>query len=470
MVASLVLMVGVLGALVLMDTALRTTGKTKVRESATNLARELFEGARSVPYNSLTTSSLEDQLQGISGLADESTAAGWTIRRRNKTLTIVSTVCAMDDARDGGGTRAAGGFCADSVAENTPDTSTLVADRNPEDYKRVRVEVQWSDGNVDRYVRQTSIINNPGSAGGPAVSTLTFGGSASPPVYTNAVANTLTFALTTSSTPATINWLLDGASQGPVTVTGLLHNFSWNLGNAGTLGDPNPAGSIVDGSYIVSAEAFDRYAVAGPSRSLTMTINRTPPDKVEGLAGGRNGSIVEMEWLEVADRDIIGYRVFRLNADNSRGPQVCALAKVTECVDPSPPADPILKYVVYAYDNDGATTSEREGPVASDALIVKADNNPPNEPTLTQVTANPDGTRTLRWLRPLIADPDGDAIDFYRVYRDGEAIGDRYSRWDDASNLVTFVDGAADSSSHCYSVSAVDSFYAESNINGPECG
>ena len=329
----------------------------------------------------------------------------------------------------------------------------------------------WKQGNTTREVHQTTIVNNPGSAGGPAVRTLTLGGSSAPPAVTTGT--TLNFVLTTSSAPTTLHWLLDGADQAPITAGGGLNwNFNWNLGTAGTLGTPDPSGSSVDGTYIVSAEAFDMYNVAGPSRSLTVTLNRSAPDKVEGLAGGRNGSVVDLEWLEVGERDIIGYQIFRKST--SGGPDVaipgCPLSTATACVDTSPPpaADGNVEYVVYAYDLDPLGL-QRKGPVASDALVVKPDNNPPFTPLLFTAVRNADETTTLTWTKPPIADPDGDPIDFYRIYRDGTGVADRYTRWDNAGSVVTFVDAATDDQAHCYWVTAVDRYYAESAFTEQRC-
>ena len=467
-VAAAVLIVGILGTLMLMDAANKTTSKTRAREGGTNLTRELVEAARAVPYANISPGSITAQIQSQPGLADAGVGAGWTIRRRNTTYTATATVCTMDDARDGGGTHSAGGFCSDSVAQNTPDATTGATDKSPEDYKRIRVQATWAQGNSTREVHQTTIINNPGSAGGPAVRTLTLNGSSAPPAVTGGTS--LDFVLTTSSVPVSIHWLLDGADQAPVTVGGLTSNFTWNLGVAGTGGNPDPSGAAVDGTYIVSAEAFDLYDVAGPSKSLTVTLNRSAPDKVEGLAGGRNGSVVDLEWLEVGERDIIGYQVFRKSGATEVAIPSCPLSTAASCVDTSPP-DPSLgdvDYVAYAYDLD-TTGVQRKGPVASDVLTVRSTNNPPYTPTAFTATHNADNTTTLTWTKPSPADPDGDAIDFYRIYRDGTGIADRYTRWDSSGTTVTFVDAATDGQAHCYYVTAVDRYYAESPFTPARC-
>jgi Tfp pilus assembly protein PilV len=467
-VAATVLVIGILGTLVLMDSANATTSKTRAREGGVNLTRELVEAARSVPYANVSPGSITSQIQGQPGLADAGVGAGWTIRRRSITYTVTATTCTMDDARDGGGTHSAGGFCADSVAQNTPDATTGNTDKSPEDYKRVRVQASWVQGRRTVEAHQTTIINNPGSAGGPAVRTLTLNGSASPPAITGGTS--LNFVLTTSSVPTSIHWLLDGADQAPVAVGGLSSNFDWNIGAAGTGGNPDPAGSAVDGTYVVSAEAFDMYDIAGPAKSLTVTLNRSAPDKVEGLAGGRNGSVVDLEWLEVGERDIVGYQVFRKVGGTEVAIPSCPMSTNTSCVDTSPPpaSDGNVEYVAYAYDLDNAGL-QRKGPVASDVLQVKPDNNPPFAPLLFTATHNADGTTTLTWTRPVPADPDGDSIDFYRIYRDGTTIADRYSRWDNPNLAVTFVDAATDNQPHCYWVTAVDRYFAESPFTPQRC-
>jgi Tfp pilus assembly protein PilV len=468
-VSCTVLMIGIGATLGLMDTANGTTVKTRAREGGTNLTRELVEAARAVPYSNLAPGSVVSELQSQPGLADAGAAAGWTIRRRGITYTVTATVCTMDDARDGGGTHSAGGFCADSVAQNTPDSTTGNTDKAPEDYKRVRVNATWAQGRSTREVHQTTIVNNPGSAGGPAVRTLTLNGSSAPAAVTSGTS--LNFVLTTSSTPATLHWLLDGADNSPITAgSGLNWNFNWNLGVAGTGGNPEPAGGAVDGTYIVSAEAFDMYNIAGPARSLTVTLNRSAPDKVGGLAGGRNGTVVDLEWLEVAERDIIGYQVFRKSGATEVAIPGCPMSVSTSCVDTTPPpaANGNVDYVAYAYDNDSFGTL-RKGPVASDVLTVAATNNAPFAPLLFTAVRNADETTTLNWTRPTPADPDGDSIDFYRIYRDGTGVADRYSRWDQNGAVVTFIDAATDGQAHCYYVTAVDRYYAESPVTPQRC-
>ncbi len=176
-----VTLVGAMSAMTLIERANGATVTTRSREGANNLSREVVEAVRGIPFASMMPASLDGLVQGGQPqLADDSPAPGWQVRRRGFIYTVSTELCTMDDPRDGGGTQDAGSFCADSVAENAGDPVTGSTDRSPEDYKRVRVAVAWTHGGVARRVSQTTIVNNPGSAGGPAVRTLTLNGNPAP--------------------------------------------------------------------------------------------------------------------------------------------------------------------------------------------------------------------------------------------------------------------------------------------------
>lgn len=459
----IVLTIGVLGAVGLLNVANRSASTTRAREAATSLARELIEGARSIPYTNLQSTTVQSQIQALPGLADSGAGPGWTIVRRNVTFTVTATECIFDDPSDGGGTHD-GSFCSDGAAPTTPP------DKVPEDYKRVRVDVNWTRGGVTRNVHQTELINNNGSAGAPAVRSLTL----SSPSLTNGQVATgatqLTFALTTSSTPVTAQWLLDGAAQAPITSgSGLGWSFSWNIGMTGV------AGSVVDGSYVVSAQAFDSYGQSGAAKSYTVTLNRTKPATVTGVVGGRTPDpsdptkqAVDIEWLPNAERDIIGYSVDRVDNSNNRV-TVCARTLQTSCIDASPPNQNNLTYIVRAWDNDTASPPQpRSGDDPVPPLTVTLGNTPPLPPVALVGTTNADGSATLTWQRPVPDDPDsGDSIIFYRVYRDGHTFADRYATWSGSGSSMTFVDAKTDGVSHNYWVTAVDNHYAESVVAGP---
>src|SRR5688500_5563317 len=97
LVASVVLIVGVLSALLLLDTANGATVTTRSREAATNLTRELTEATRGLPYAQISESSLPGLLQAQPGLEDSTAGGEYTIRRRGFTYTITTRSCIVDE-------------------------------------------------------------------------------------------------------------------------------------------------------------------------------------------------------------------------------------------------------------------------------------------------------------------------------------------------------------------------------------
>jgi prepilin-type N-terminal cleavage/methylation domain-containing protein len=105
LVAMTVMLTGVLGVATLVNTADSATGDSLAREGSTNLAREILERSRQVPYNSLGGSSASSLIRAK--FTDETTTAGagssWTITRRGITYTTSTTACRIDDPSDGSG-------------------------------------------------------------------------------------------------------------------------------------------------------------------------------------------------------------------------------------------------------------------------------------------------------------------------------------------------------------------------------
>jgi fibronectin type 3 domain-containing protein len=216
----------------------------------------------------------------------------------------------------------------------------------------------------------------------------------------------------------------------------------------------------------VSAEAFNAYGLSGSGRQETITLNRRQPFKPRQVTGGRtNFGTVEIEWTANSERDIIGYEVYRAGSATP----VCPLATQkldTLCTDTNPPASSPLTYTVYAYDKDPSGALRKGDP--SDPLVVTSDDQPPYPPTNLTASRGADGSVTLTWRRPAPQDPDlGDGVAFYRIYRDGQALTDRYDRWFDDSSSVTWQDTATAGATHTYWVTTVDQHYAESPFLGP---
>jgi type II secretory pathway pseudopilin PulG len=455
LIAGVVLMIGVMSTLALISRANAATSTTRTREAATSLARELIEASRAITYEDLNNGIINTRLQSNPGLSDVPPGGPYTIQRRNVIFTVTNSVCVMDDAKDGGGSRPSGlNFCAASTPADTKD-------KNPEDYKVVTSTVSWTNRGVTRTVKQTGVVNNPGSATGPSIKSLFVDGVAAPYEITTDVAF-LTLKMTTSSKPTVVKWTLDGTSQpnAPTAsdATKLLWQTNWTI---------HPAGgtALDDGPYLVAAEAFNQYGVSGPGRSETVTLNRFPPRKPVKVAGGRTSwGTVEIEWDANTERDIIGYDVRR-----SDGTVVCPLATQqlkTLCTDTAPPAGNHITYWVRAYDKAPGTGIPRAS-VDSDPLDVVNTNLPPNPPVINSYSRSNDVT-TINWSKPSPADPDtGDSVAFYRIYRDGATVTDRYERWYDNGSNVTWQDTQTGGTAHTYYITAVDTHYAESLMVGP---
>lgn len=461
--AMFVLLVGVLATAMIIDASSHANTVTRQRDAATNTARELIESARGVPYERISAQGVYAALQAIPGLEDMP-GPGYVIRRNGVDYTVRVEVCVMDDPKDGGGPRnATATFCSNSAAPGTQD-------RNPEDYKLVTTTVTWNREGVERRVVQSGIINNPGSASGPAIRSIIPRGYSAPFVVSDPTIESVIVDITTSSKPAAINWLLDGTVKQPppgeAGDTGLTWAFTWEIGPVGEIGPVE--GGTLDGDYILGAEAFNQYGVSGPGRQETLILNRRKPFPPRQVTGGRTKfGTVEIEWTANSERDIIGYEVVRV----APGPVtiVCQLATqklTTTCVDPAPPADDLVQYQVYAYDRDTAG-APRQGDWSNPRLDVTTDNLAPFPPTDLTGTRTGDVV-TLEWSRPAPEDPDADdGVDFYRIYRDGQALGNRYDRWFDSRPRVVWQDTQTGGLAHTYSVTSVDEHFAESPFLGP---
>jgi Tfp pilus assembly protein PilV len=441
LVAMLVLIVGLLATIQMFDGASAATGRTKAREGGTNVAREVLESTRSISYPKIADTSLATELQSQPGLEDDSAAGGWQLRRRNVTYTVDVSVCTIDDIKDGLGAHDPAAYCG------APDGT---ADTNPDDYKRVAVSVSWSGGGPSARVKQSTVIDNPGSAAGPPVKTLTMTSPSLPPStpITTQVSSVL-FDVTTGSSAVTVSWSVDGSVLGTASGSGSSWSFSW------------PISQLYDGSYLVSAQAYDQNDAAGAPRVLTVDLNRNAPLAPTGFTGGWNGSIVEFEWLPNAEGDIEGYRLYRQDAT---GPTlICGLSTDTTCRDSGPPNQPSTDYYVVAVDRD-PSGNLREG--AKSTKTVSQGNLPPNPPQGLTATTDQNGHTVLSWTQPNPADPDqGDSVDFYRIYRDGNTVADRYDRT--GTGEFSFTDTNTGGTTHDYWVSAVDTHYAESTLVGP---
>ena len=228
----------------------------------------------------LTSNSVYQQLQAIPGLEDASASTGYQLLRRGHTYTVTLGACSQDDPKDGLGIHDAGSFCAGSSAGT--------ADRNPDDYKLVTVDLAWADAAATKTSHEQTEINNPDNAAGPGICGLSLNAGTNN-VITSILAS-LNVSVCVTFAPVAVSWTIDGSVQGEArSGRGTAWSFLWAIQ------------TLVDGTYQVGARAFDASGRSGPGRSLTVTINRFLPITPIGLAAGRNGSVEPWSGWTIAN-------------------------------------------------------------------------------------------------------------------------------------------------------------------------
>ncbi len=443
MVASVVLLVGVLGVLTMLVGSLRATSSVNDRVGANNLARELVEATREVDYDDLTTALVKARLQA----RELGSGSPWTIERRGVDYTVTAAACAYDSPTDRLATVAPADVC-------TPQPTGATGDPNGDDFRRATFRVAWREPAGERSATQTTLVVNPTGGLGPRVLGIA------------PVAQTITSAatvanITWTTTPATaLRWAVDdGGAAGSVTGS-TSFTTTWNLGSSGS------GAEVLDGSYQITGQPFDDLNIAGEAKRANVVLNRRRPYAPPTLAGGHNTRLanwVELEWGLNRERDVLGYRVYWAGTDGNTGTAddelVCPApggggmldTATRDCVDLDPPYG-ATKYHIVAVDRD-ASNALREGDPRS--LSVSSPSSRPHAP-IGLAVATVGGLPTLVWLPPLLSNPS-----FYRIYRDGE----RYDRTYPGS--LTYTDSSPGTGGHQYWITAVDSTFNESNIIGP---
>jgi prepilin-type N-terminal cleavage/methylation domain-containing protein len=456
LVAITILLVGALGTVSMIDGANATTLVNKQREGATNLAREIAEVARAVEYNKLTSPEAPAELQARAGLADMSPAAGWQVQRRGTVYTVELTACLFDDAKDGAGDHpVSDNYCPDSAVAGTTD-------KNPDDYRKLDIVITWAQrGGKTGRVPQTAVVNNPSGGLGPRVTSFTCTSCSTGDLFTGAATSVINFQAN-SQNAAALHWTTDdGAPHTPLTAGPTQWLFSWDVGTVGSFScDSNPDWTV-DGSYVLTAQAYDSRGIPGNLRTRAVTIERSAPAAPCGLAGGRNDTAVDVQWLANDERDILSYTVYRRAAGTETEDRlVCTVdaGQPLECYDDQP-LDPdafaTAQYYVRAHDFSQSTAS-------ADLTVQQGGNTAPTQPGAPTITIV-DGHPVLSWSAS--TDPDG-SIQFYRVYRDSQTKPQgRLDRT--ATGQPGYTDTDAGAGGHRYWVTAVDDDFAESPYSDP---
>ncbi|MDT7784840.1 MAG: hypothetical protein QOF58_3259 [Pseudonocardiales bacterium] len=483
MVAIFVLLVGVLGVVSMVDGANAVTSKTRAREGGTNIARSIIEISRSVRYRDLTATALLDELDSRPGLQNVGSGGGYSIRNRGLNYAATITVCSLDDPQDGlGNHNGPVAYCGDS---DVLAVGGAAADRNPDDYKRVRVTLRWTTRATGQSITQTSSIINPVGGLGPSVTGLVMETPTSltdNPLLIEASVNSAHFKATTSSAAAQVTWSVSGkalgqASGGPRTWT-----FDWNITNPATL-----APIYYDCTYVIQADAFDTQGRSGAPFAKTVRLNRMLPLKPSGFSGGRNGNgnFVDLAWVSNPECDVVGYRIYSgTSATTMTTPVTCIGAtsatldaEADECIYEAPAGD--VWYRLVALDTPSAGGAPREG-ADSDTLHIPpvAANTVPTVPTnlsscvggtsgclVANGLAADDGVLVVRW--DASTDSDG-TIQLYRIYRDGIAYAQRHGAfYPKSGELLAWIEPDPDGQPHEYRISAVDDDFGESALSAP---
>lgn len=326
LVAATLLVIGVLGTMAMVDSSNAETRLSGGREGATNLAREVVEGARSLGYDELLPASVDARLQALPGLAT-TTPGSWTVKRRGITYSISTSLCSVDDPKDGYGSHAGATYCADSASTGTTDAQA-------DDFKRLTVDASWSRNSGTRSLRQVALIDSPASKGPRIISlvaTAPVVANPAAPKITSASVTAVSFKATAPAGVASVTYAVDGVDKGQAVRAANGSDWTFDLSLAG----------LSDGGYDVSARAVDARGVAGPEFTIPMTLIRGQPAAPRGLVGGPNTvyvngtstPVVELEWKANSERNVIGYRAY-----NARNALVCpanaqTLSLKLSCID-----------------------------------------------------------------------------------------------------------------------------------------
>jgi type II secretory pathway pseudopilin PulG len=471
LIAAFVLAVGIGGLFGMLSISVKATGSSRAREGATNLAQEILEDARTIPYAQLSPTDIVSELQTMNGLANTSGTSTWQITRRGYTYTITASECSIDDPKDKFGKHDST-FCADSNKEGTE-----AEDSQPADMKRITVDVTWPARGRSPRVHEVETLTAAGQTVGLTASGLKL---LSPsveqptaPVISSATITELEFVVTTTASAAAVEWTLEGARQSPAPVKKTESTTEWVFKWA------IPTSTVSDGTYQVGAQAVDATGVYGPPVSISVTLARIVPAAPKGIeggfntitVGGKSEEVAEFQWLANAEKNVTGYRVYYVPGGSEKHKLICETAtKTLTCVDTEPPkpTSPNLTYEIVAlyHRAEGkppALSSEVfEGTGASFTIEGGPPPAPATPPTLG-AKKEADGSVKLTWTAP----GGSPAVSFYRVYRGSSEYSGRYAEV--PASATTFTDTNA-STTHSYWVTAVSKTMTESQPVGPVTG
>lgn len=351
LIAMAVLLIGMLGTFLLVATANGSLSKTKAREGATNLTRELLESSRETAYANVGqsgwfTSTLQNTVGGSGSVTFPATnSASTTVTRRKITYTTTVSWCSVDDNGDGYGTHGSStSWCSGSGTTGT-------ADSQAEDFKRVSAAVSWTfKGVTQPTLTQTATFSSTGAVVGPPVSSLAItspsGLDPTTPTITTNPSGGIVTTLGSATGAADMKFSINGVEQ----ASGVTNNndgtwsFNWNIT------------TLADGNYTISAAAIDALGTRGSPRSLTVKLARGPATPPQNVTGGYNyvyvsdvrTLVVELGWDASPEGSVTGYEV-------RNGATVeCSASLATDCIDFTAASSGSTTYSIRTNYTDGS--------------------------------------------------------------------------------------------------------------------
>lgn len=464
MVAAFVLVVGVLGAVALVDGANRTTSGNRAREGATNLTREIIEDARSVSYGNLEPVSLAPTIAALSGGTVQGNGTISYVRR-GVTYTTTTSLCYVDDPKDGYGSHAGASYCGDL---------TGAADSFPRDYKRFTVVTTWTGAQGSGTSRQSAVLNDPGSSFAPRITALSMTaptsctGSPACSQVDAGLSPSASFSVTTSVPASKVTWYVNDMQMGLATGSGTgPWTFSWSLT------------AVATGSYTISARA--NSGKEGAVRTIVVPVKASTIGPPTSAYGGLNQlwtspAVVELSWTPIA-ASVLGYEVERRVGGVWSAPINCYDDKGVTLASPRPTGGYCLdkaaagatEYRIFTkYMLNGTPTS-----TTTSAGVLIGSNLRPCRPASLAVSGS-----TPTWTAPVSAGScDTGRVKFFRVYR--RVVGGsgslpagtlpvlaERSFKTSGPTVLQWTDPAHTNKTN-YWVTSVDDFNAESLVLGP---
>lgn len=492
LVAAMVLVAGLGGLLQLLVTADHVISTTRLRQEETSLAREVLEDSRGLAPTQLTPTAIASALQPVvpqATLSGSNLVVTRTVSSvAHASFNISLNVCTLDDPSDGYGNHssppASGGvWCPDVGSSGTQDS-------NPEDYQRLSVTVTPSNRSTPVIQQTILIYSRP--VNGPAVSCLSTSSTCPGPSVTVTSDSSLTFNVKTTAAAASIHWLVNGntppseqiptGATDPYAPSGASSSFTWDFPTA-------------DGTYTITAVAYDANGSAGTRSTVVVNLNRHQVIAPTSFHAGWNDLTggVEIEWVPSVDQDVLYYHVYRQYGSNApqfvttcgAGGNVtgtsCADAPESAFAPPIPSARPnpctsssqsyttTDYYWVVGVDTDPTTGAPRESTAQSPKIDANLCDHQPYAPSTLSGTLD-NGKLTLTWDAPSPAALDGwESIQAWRIYRwpssRGVQIpGDRSQLVGNSPAVTSYTDSSPDpgGAQQSYCVTAVDAHLNES--------